>query len=262
MQIISFFAPKGGVGCTLATVTAAMALVEAGKRVLVLDLTDPGLHDAVYMPGTQGYIGTRLSAWGKRMENTRIGADRLKVAHVTGIEDLHMGIATAQVDEADVILIDTPSRPTDLTLQALDCSNLTVTPASSGMEAALITDSISDHYRLVISRPCGLVTGTRGPEEDALVRLAFLGMRTFETTLPYNTFFQTQIQGELLFNGKARRGDARIAQRVGQAFGQELIAVAENRNRVQRFTSIADMPVGKAVDHWRALAWQNRHLLQ
>ncbi|TVP71693.1 MAG: ParA family protein [Rhodobacteraceae bacterium] len=227
MHVITFFAPKGRAGRTLATITAAMALVKAGKRVHVLDLTDPRMSEKVPLPGDRTGYSTGLVVWGLRMNDAGIGADKMRVEHVRGFQDFSYDLSTAEIEDADVVLIDTPSRPTDLTLAAIDRSNLAVTPATTAMDAKLIFHSIKKHYS--VSMPtmiCGLATGTSGPEEDKLVKAAFSKWPSFRTVLPYSSSIPAQFHGRLLFNGPDQRGAEGAAQQAGRAFGKELLKVA------------------------------------
>lgn len=227
MHIISFFAPNGGAGRTVATITAAMALVKAGKCVHVLDLTDPGKNDRVPLPGDRSGYSSGLVAWGLRMKDAGIGSDKMRVEHVRGFQDFSYDLATAEIEGVDVVLIDTPSRPTDLTLAAIDRSNLAVTPARTAMDAQLIYHSIKKHYSVAMPPlVCGLATGTSGPDEDQLVQAAFLKWPSFKTVLPTSTFLQAQFHGRLLSNGPDQRGPEGAAQQAGRAFGRELIKVA------------------------------------
>ncbi len=262
MHVITFFAPKGRAGRTVATITAAMALVEAGKRVHVLDLTDPNISDRVPLPGNRSGYSTGLVAWGLRMKDAGIKENRLLVTHVADYVGLAAGIADASIGKADVVLIDTPSRATDLTLAALHQSSLAVTPATNALDAALIFDAIADHYLRITPKLCSLVTGARGPDEDDLVKAVFFGWHTLDTVLPHNTYFPAQFYGKVLFNGKDRRGPAGVAQKAGRAFGRELLEVAEGKIPGQMFASYAHLPKGTALESLRELSEQNPHLWQ
>lgn len=227
MHIISFFAPKGGAGRTVALITAAMSLVKSGKRVHVLDLTDPHGREKVPLPGDRTGFSTGLVAWGLRMKDVGIGADNLKVEHTKDIQELLYDLITADIEEADIVLIDTPSRPTDLTLAATERSTLVVTPATTATDAKLIYYSIKERYSTAIpTLLCGLATGTSGPSEDKLIKSAFERWPSFTTVLPHSISLPAQLHGTLLFNGPDQRGAEGAAQQAGRAFGKELIKVA------------------------------------
>jgi len=254
MHIITFFAPKGGAGRTVATITAAMALVEAGKRVHVLDLSDPKISEKVPLPGNRSGDSTGLVAWGLRMKDAGIGADKMRVEHVRDYQDFLYDLSTAEMESADVVLIDTPARPTDLTLAAVDRSDLAVTPATSAMDAKLIFDCIKTHYSIAMpTMICGLATGTEGPDEDALVKAAFSRWPSFETVLPNSPSLPAQFHGKLLFNGPDQRGPESVARQAGRAFGKELIKVAGGYFPGLILPPSADMPDEAAGDDWRNL---------
>lgn len=262
MHVITFFAPKGRAGRTVATITAAMALVEEGKRVHVLDLSDPKISDRVPLPGNRTGYSTGLVAWGMRMRDARIKEDRLFVTHAADYVDFERGISRAHLGKADVILIDTPSRPTDLSLAAVNESHLAVTPATSAQDAALIFDAIADRYLSVMPRLCGLVTGSTGRDEDNLIKSVFFGWPSMDTVLPHSNYLPAQYNGKVLFNGKDRRGPAGVAQQAGRAFGRELLEIADGKTPRQTSKLYVDMPKGTALQHLCELTRQNPHLLQ
>ncbi|MGY6547962.1 MAG: division plane positioning ATPase MipZ [Roseinatronobacter sp.] len=262
MHIITFFAPKGRAGRTVATITAAMALVEAGKRVDVLDLSDPRISERAPLPGSRTGYSSGLVAWGLHMEDAGVGEDRLRVKHVADYVGLAAGIADASMGGADVVLIDTPSRADDLTLAAVHQSSLAVMPATDALDAALIFDAIADHYITILPRFCGLVTGARSPDEADLIKKVFFGWRTLDTVLPHNSCFPDQYHGELLFDGKDRDDSAGVAQQAGRAFGQELLTVAEGKTPGKSYIEDDDMPDGTALEYLRDLSKQNPQLWQ
>lgn len=262
MNIITFFAPKGRAGRTISTITAAMALVEAGQRVDVLDLSDPKISERVPLPGNRSGYSSGLVAWGLHMEDAGIGEDRLRVKHVADYIGLAAGIVDASMEGADVVLIDTPSRANDLTLAALHQSSLAVIPATDALDAALIFDAIAEHYMPIMPRFCGLVTGARSPDEADLIKKVFFSWRTLDTVLPHNICFPDQYHGELLFGGKDRDGPAGIAQQAGRAFGQELLTVAEGKTPGKTYTEDYDTPEGTALEYLRDLSKQNPHIWQ
>ncbi|WFE77302.1 ParA family protein [Roseinatronobacter sp. S2] len=260
MHIITFFAPKGRVGRTVATITAA--LVEAGKRVDVLDLSDPRISERVPLPGNRTGYSSGLVAWGLHMVDAGIGEDRLRVKHVANYIGLAAGIVDASMEGVDVVLIDTPSRADDLTLAAVHQSSLAVMPATDALDAALIFDAIAEHYITILPRFCGLVTGARSPDEADLIKKVFFGWRTLNAVLPHNGCFPDQYHGKVLFDGKDRDGLAGIAQQAGRAFGQELLTVAEGKTLGKICTEDYDMPDGTALEYLRDLSKQNPHIWQ
>lgn len=264
MHIITFFAPKGRAGRTISTITAAMALVEAGKRVDVLDLSDPTISERVPLPGSRIGYSSGLVAWGLHMEDAGIGEDKLRVKHVADYVALAAGIVDASMSGVDMVLIDTPSRATDLTLAALHQSSFAVIPATDALDAALIFDAIAEHYITIMPRLwCGLVTGARSPDEADLIKKVFFGWRTLNAVLPHNTCFPDQYHGELLFNGKDPDGMAGIAQQAGRAFGQELLTEVEGKTLGEICTEdYDDMPDGTALEYLRDLSKKNPHIWQ
>lgn len=262
MHIITFFAPKGRAGRTVSTITAAMALVEAGKRVDVIDLSDPTISERVPLPGNRSGYSSGLVAWGLHMEDAGIGKDRLRVKHVADYIGLAAGIVDASMGGVDVVLIDTPSRADDLTLAAIHQSSLAVIPATDALDAALIFDAIAEHYMPIMPRLCGLVTGARRPDEADLIKKVFFGWHTLEAVLPHNTCFPDQYHGELLFDGKNRGGPAGVAQQAGRAFGHELLTVAEGNIPGKMYTEDCDMPDGTALEYLRDLSKQNPYIWQ
>lgn len=262
MHIITFFAPKGRAGRTISTITAAMALVEAGKRVHVLDLSDPRISERVPLPGKRSGYSSGLVAWGLHIEDAGIAEDRLRVKHVADYIGLAAGIVDASMGGADVVLIDTSSRADDLTLAALHQSSLAVIPATDALDAALIFDAIAEHYMPIMPKLCGLVTGARSPDDANLIKKVFFGWHTLDAVLPHNPYFPDQYHGDLLFDGKDRNGSAGVAQQAGRAFCHELLAVAEGQIRGKRETQACDLPDGTALEYLRDLSRQNPQLWQ
>ncbi|MBE0454989.1 MAG: hypothetical protein IBX58_15070 [Roseovarius sp.] len=262
MHTITFFAPKGRAGRTTSMVTAAMALVEAGHRVDVLDLSDPRISERVPLPGNRSGYSSGLVAWGLHMEDAGVGEDRLRVKHVADYVGLAAGIADASMGGADMVLIDTPSRAHDLTLAALHQSSLAVIPAIDALDAALIFDAIAEHYMPIMPKFCGLVTGAHSPDDAALIKKVFFGWRTLDTVLPHNSCFPDQYHGELLFDGKDRDDSAGVAQQAGRAFCRELLAAAEGKIPGKMATEDCNMPEGTALEYLRDLSRQNPHIWQ
>lgn len=262
MHIITFFAPKGRAGRTVSTITAAMALVEAGKRVHVLDLSDPRISERVPLPGNRSGYSSGLVAWGLHMEDAGVGEDRLRVKHVADYVGLAAGIADASMGGADMVLIDTPSRADDLTQAALHQSSLAVIPATDALDAALIFDAIAEHYMPIIPKFCGLVTGAHSPDEAALIKKVFFGWRTLDTVLPHNSCFPDQYHGKVLFDRKDQDGLAGVAQQAGRVFVQEILTVAEGNIPGKMYTEDCDMPDGTALEYLRDLSKQNPHIWQ
>lgn len=262
MHIITFFAPKGRAGRTISTITAAMALVEAGQRVDVLDLSDPRISERVPLPGNRSGYSSGLVAWRLHMEDAGIGEHRLRVKHVADYIGLATGIADASKEGVDVVLIDTPSRADDLTLAALHQSSLAVIPATDALDAALTFDAIAKHYMPVMPKLCGLVTGAHSPDEADLIRKVFFGWRTLDTALPHDPCFPDQYHGKVLFDGKDRDGLAGVAQQAGRVFCRELLAAAEDKIPGKIATEDCDMPDGTALEYLRDLSKQHPHIWQ
>jgi hypothetical protein len=173
----------------------------------------------------------------------------MRVEHVRDYQDFLYDLSTAEMESADVVLIDTPARPTDLTLAAIDRSDLVVTPATSAMDAKLIFDCIKTHYSIAMpTMICGLATGTGGPDEDALVKAAFSRWPSFETVLPNSPSLPAQFHGKLLFNGPEG-----VAQQAARAFGKEVIKVAGGYFPSPILPPSVDMLDGTAGDDWRNL---------
>ncbi len=102
-RILAVANQKGGVGKTTTTINLSAALVEAGRRVLIIDL-DP-----------QGNASTGLGVGHERRERTTydllIGEAPLsEIVQKTDVENLDIAPATVDLSSADVELVEDPRR--------------------------------------------------------------------------------------------------------------------------------------------------------
>jgi chromosome partitioning protein len=106
MAVISFVTQKGGSGKSTLAINCAVAAMQAGKRVLLLDM-DP--------QGTAYY-------WGEKREAEKPDVVKIDVAHLGDALDL------AKVKRYDWVLIDTPGHESPGTVKAIGASDFCVVP--------------------------------------------------------------------------------------------------------------------------------------
>ena len=155
MKTVCFSIFKGGTGKTTTTVNTAAALVNKGKRVLLVDLDqqasatryldlDPEQAPSLY----EVFMGTQSAQ--SAIRQTKFGIDVLP-SHVLmaaieealepGDEEKLAGMLTPLKHEYDFILIDTPPGKAMLAFNGLAAADLIVIPASSERMAV---DGVAD----------------------------------------------------------------------------------------------------------------------
>lgn len=151
MTVLSFANQKGGVAKTTTTVNTAGALVEMGKRVLVIDLDGQGS-----LSSALGIKPTQLEKLKKNIYNTLVDEDPIENCILKIREELHLApaheylyVADAQTaqewgreynlskaldtvrDKYDFVLIDCPPALGFLTVSGLTASDGVVIPMST-----------------------------------------------------------------------------------------------------------------------------------
>ncbi len=147
MKVIGVVSQKGGVGKTTVALNLAFALAKRGHRVLLAD-TDPqggiGLSLQRMQPGAgfAGYVARRLPLAGLVLKTRLPEFDILPMGNVA-IQDTH-ALSARLVDGAelnrlvteagpryDVLMLDTPSGFTGVTLGAMRVSTAVISPLQS-----------------------------------------------------------------------------------------------------------------------------------
>jgi len=157
MRIIALFNQKGGVGKTTTTVNLGAALVDAGKKVVLIDLDpqanltahvgiDPDkVRHSTYTVLTDGIpLAESLMKVNKHLHvapsTTDLAAAEVELVSVVGRESLLKKAAAAKGIDADYILIDCPPSLGLLSLNALVYATEVIVPlqahflALQGME--------------------------------------------------------------------------------------------------------------------------------
>jgi chromosome partitioning protein len=155
MKVISFSIFKGGTGKTTSTVSTAAALVNKGKRVLLVDLDqqasatryldeDPEQTPSLY----EVFMGVKSAQTAIR--HTKSGIDLLSSHHfLAAIEEALepgdelklAGILNSLKAEYDFILVDTPPGKAMLAFNGLAAADLIIIPASAERMAV---DGVAD----------------------------------------------------------------------------------------------------------------------
>ena len=199
MKTITFFAPKGGSGRTTAVMTTAAALIEAGHRVGVLDMTEQALTAA--RGGT-----TFITQWEDAMVASGISAEELTTAPAWD----HNSLMVARDHFANAgctrVLVDTPKKFSDLIKNLFFTSDLIVMPFTSCTEATWISDWTSSNLCLSAAM-YGLAMGLTGSEErQAIHRKALHGSPMLKHGLPHIDIFSSQLINGSLYKMTAGHG--------------------------------------------------------
>ncbi|NBB81364.1 MAG: hypothetical protein GVY36_18305 [Verrucomicrobia bacterium] len=252
MQIITFFAAKGGVGRTTAVRATASALLWAHKRVLILDLTSvpKGL--------------TPLQEWQNLMAAQGFGQKQLSVQLVRDIEHLAFALRFAEREKVDYVLVDTPNRPTDLVLDTLRRTTIIVAPANGDTEAALVSEAM-DRYQPVDVPAYGLITGVRSTDEERFVRSCFVGMPTLKYTLPRSDLFRRQsLRGDLFLTGSRDQNEL-TAESKARHLGEELMMICLRahikHHPPKGYTVNQPLATGHPLAHLRELHRRNPQII-
>lgn len=229
MRTITFFAPKGGAGRTTAIMTAASALIQAGHRIGVLDMTEQAR-----LPPHRGQ--SLIAQWYENMLASGIRDDQLYISSAWDQDSVGEERRWFQSFECSHVLIDTPKEPSDLVIQTIQLSQLTVVPFTGYVEASIISDWIRTNYLPGLWR-YGLATGLSGPEEQQAVhRDAFYGSFLFKNSLPRSKVFATQLMDGSFYKLKAgpeasgyTEVELRHARQAATAYAKELLKRARLR---------------------------------
>jgi chromosome partitioning protein len=155
--IVTMVNQKGGVGKTSVTLGLASSAMEAGRRVLVVDLdpqgsstwvlADPALDGAGKAPAVDRLLAgggasaaaraVRPSAWGDGVDLVPARPDLARWEHATGRDATRLRTALlALIDGYDAILVDCPPSLGHLTragLAAADLAVIVVEPSALGL---------------------------------------------------------------------------------------------------------------------------------
>lgn len=215
MKIITFFAPGSGCGRTTAVLAITSAMLDAGMRVLVLEITDSSERP------------TRLQDWADRMAQAGFGPDRIMVSTVVDHDSLVRQLALADENGVDFVLVDTPGSTTEVVQDALDSSTLVVFPVTGVMQAYFSHVAIIRNLRYP-AHVYGLVSDVEDWDEEQVFRGGFLDMPVLETALPHRKLFQHQIKKHDLFQGAHEWEADSQACAAARDLGEELRKLADD----------------------------------
>lgn len=214
MRIITFFAPGSGCGRTTAVLVTASAMLEAGKSVLVLEITDTGERP------------TRLQDWEDRMLNAVFDAERIMVAPVDDYDELARRLALAEKSNVDFVVVDTPGSTTELVQDALDRSTLVIFPVTGAMQAYFSGAALSKGLRSPV-HVYGLVSDVEDADEEQSFRDGFLELPVLQTALPHRKLLQRQIKADDLFKRAWNREADLQARAAVRSLSEELMRLAD-----------------------------------
>src|SRR5947209_7158077 len=155
MKVVSFSIFKGGTGKTTSTINTAAALVNKGKRVLVIDLDQqasatryldldpehsPNLYD-VYMGAKPAQLAIRKTRFNIDVLASHVLLAAIEEALEPGDELKLADMLTPLKPSYDFILIDTPPGKAMLAFNGLAAADLIVIPASAERMAV---DGVAD----------------------------------------------------------------------------------------------------------------------
>lgn len=214
MRTITFFAPGTGCGRTTAVLATASAMLDAGKRVLVLEITDDSARP------------TRLQDWEDKMVEAGFDAEQIIVAPVDDRDSLSQQLAFSENNSFDFVLIDTPGITTELVQDALDRSTLVVFPVIGAMQAYFSCVALSKSLRSP-AHVYGLVSDVEDADEEQSFRNGFLEIPVLEAVMPHQKLFQRQIrEGDLFKRAWNREADLRACA-AARSLGDELRELAD-----------------------------------
>lgn len=155
MKVVSFSIFKGGTGKTTSTVNTAAALVQRGKKVLLVDLDQqasatryleldpeqaPSLYEVFY--GTvSAQAAIRKTKFGIDVLPSHVLLAAIEEALEPGDEQKLSGILNPLKQQYDFILIDTPPGKAMLAFNGLAAADIIVIPASAERMAV---DGVAD----------------------------------------------------------------------------------------------------------------------
>lgn len=259
MQIITFFAPKGGTGRATALMALAARMVAGSARISVLELSQTVGPCENRFPST-------LKPFEEVIANTPVGYGTMTVTQVHDNDSLLEALREAEFDDVDYVLVDTPGRPNDTALVVLGISDLVVVPATGAMEAAFASDWLTNN-RLWRKSAYGLVTGVIDQDEADLTRAAFHGIPVLRTGLPYCDLFRRQ-RTEKHMHDMAFPNSPDIDYSEGMAMARahdlsmELEKLLTNSRAAKRYTINEPLATDDAMAHLRVLLERNPALMQ
>lgn len=251
MHIITFFAPKGGSGRTTALMTAAAGLIEAGHRVGVLDMTEQAR--------TAARIGQSfITQWEDSMVKSGIGAQELTTIPAWNDVTRHRAFVSFSEAGCTRVLVDTPKTPSDLIMDMLQRSDVTVMPFTSYMEATFISQW-SFATKIPNKKVFGLATGLTGsPAEQDIHRKAFLGAPLLRSELEHSSLYPDQLTHGSIFR-MTRQQQASVGTTTLHRAQTTAFALAEELNQLLRwptprsYSAQQPLATGSQFAHFHAL---------
>lgn len=190
MQLITYFAPKGGAGRTTAMMTTASSLVAAGHSVAVLDLTEQAQPGWIFGPSV-------ISEWEDRMVETGAKAGRFVTVPATDHETAAMTLDRFFREKFDYVLVDTAKNPNPTTISIMNQSDLVIVPMRGPHEATWSSNWFAKN-RYPKRRTYGLVTGATGRDDERLARATFTGVPMLHSELQFLDTLNSQFKTGML----------------------------------------------------------------
>lgn len=175
MQLITFFATKGGSGRTTAMMTTASGLIAAEHSVAVLDLTEQARPGWVFGPSF-------ISQWEDRMVETGARAN-LVTAPAWDHESSAIALERFFRGGFNFVLVDSDKSPTATISSVINQSDLVIVPMRGPHEAAWSSSWFAAN-RYPRGRTYGLVTGASDRDDERLARATFIGAPMLNSSLP------------------------------------------------------------------------------
>lgn len=176
MQLITYFAPKGGAGRTIAMMTTASSLVAAGHSVAVLDLSEQAQPGWIFGPSD-------ISRWEARMFDTGAEVGRFVTAPAIDQETAMAALERFHREKFDFVLVDTAKNPNPTTISIMNQSDLVIVPMRGPHEATWSSNWFAAN-RYPVGRIYGLVTGAFDRDDERLARATLTGMPMLLASLP------------------------------------------------------------------------------
>ncbi|MBR2657208.1 MAG: hypothetical protein IKD58_12130 [Loktanella sp.] len=190
MQLITFFAPKGGSGRTTAMMATASGLLSAGHSVAVIDLTEQVRPGWIFGPSF-------IRQWEDRMLETGAKADQFVTVPASDYVIASRALSQFFRDGFEYVLVDTGTHQDLATIALMNQSDLVIVPMRGPHEAAWSSEWLAKS-RFPKAGTYGLVTGASDHDTGRLARATFTATPVLHTALPRLDTFDSQVNTGML----------------------------------------------------------------
>lgn len=204
MQLVTFFAPKGGSGRTTVMMATASSLLSAGHSVAVIDLTEQALPGWIFGPSF-------IRQWEDRVLETGAKADQFVTVPASDYVAASKALDQFFRDGREYVLVDSSAQPNLATTTIMNQSDLVIVPMRGALEAAWSSEWLAKN-RFPAARTYGLVTGALDRDSERIAHATFTAAPMLHAALPRLDTFDSQLNTGMLH---AKR------QFIGEVFNEE-----------------------------------------